>query len=107
MKHPSRNWKAMELSDFVGREYNLTITGDVETFESNQVPKLAPAHPQGIVKEELILDLTVETTGGIPSHIARFVTVEYHHEISAQEYRTVRIRGDIEDAVISIDRVLS
>ncbi len=44
----TRNWKAMEIPDFVGRNYHLTVSGEVELTETGTTAKLTKHQPQGI-----------------------------------------------------------
>ena len=107
MKYASKDWKAVESSDLIGREHKLSVTGQVETLNTNETPKLAPAEPQGIVAQELILELTIEKHGDVGGHIVRFVPVAYERKISSGQYHTVSIRGETKDVVIKVERVLS
>ncbi len=107
MAHPSRSWNAMETTDLIGSEYTLSVTGEVQTLGTNEHAKLAVAHPQGIVAQELILTLTIEKDSGTAGHVVQWTPVEYQHKISSQQYHSVRIRGDVDDQMVKVERALS
>jgi len=87
----TRNWKAVEMPDFIGRNYKLTVTGEVEIIGTGTTAKLAKHHPQGFNPAILLLDLDIHSPGGIQGQIARFVKVSYQEQTSGHQYTQVDI----------------
>ena len=90
----TRNWKAIEMPDFVGRIYKLTVTGEVEIIGTGTTAKLTKHHPQGFNPAILLLDLDIHSPGGIQGQIARFVKVTYEEKTSGNQYTEVDILFD-------------
>jgi hypothetical protein len=93
----TRNWKAMELTNKVGRDGRLTVTGEVMLIGTGTTAKLVLHVPQGINPAILLLDLDITSTGGIQGQIARWVKVSYEQKTSGRQYNEVDILsgGDI------------
>jgi hypothetical protein len=87
----TRNWKAKEMPDFVGRNYRLTVSGEVEIVGTGTTAKLTKHQPQGINPAILLLDLDINSPGGIQGQIARFVKVTYEEKTSGNQYTEVDI----------------
>ena len=107
MAHKSRNWKAVVTSDPVGSEDVLTVTGEVEVFSTNEEPKLAEHHPQGINPTILILTLTIHKTSPIGGPVVFWKEVEYKHKVSGHTYKDVTILGETEEQTIPVEYVPS
>lgn len=90
----TRNWKAIEMPDFVGRIYKLTVTGEVEIIGTGTTAKLTKHQPQGFNPAILLLDLDIHSPGGIQGQIARFVKVAYEEKTSGRQYTDVDILFD-------------
>jgi hypothetical protein len=86
------NWKAVEDRQPPG--VNLTVTGKVKTTNSNQVPHLAKANPQGFNPAILLLDLSITTSGDAGGTVNGTRDVEYREDIKAGQYTSVQIRHE-------------
>ena len=82
----TRNWKADEKPDFVGRNYHLTVTGEVEVSATNLMPKLDEHTPQGINPRILLLDLTIVSTGGLGGPIMIYKPARYARPTTGNQY---------------------
>jgi hypothetical protein len=87
----TRNWKAMELTNKVGRDGRLTVTGEAMLIGTGTTAKLVLHVPQGINPAILLLDLDITSTGGIQGQIARWVKVRYEQKTSGRQYTEVDI----------------
>jgi hypothetical protein len=87
----TRNWKARELTNKVGRDGRLTVTGEVMLIGTGTTAKLVLHVPQGINPAILLLDLDITSTGGIQGQIARWVKVSYEQKTSGRQYNEVDI----------------
>lgn len=87
----TRNWKADEIPDFVGRRYLLAVRGDVQVTATNQTPKLTVHTPQGINPRILLLDLSIVSSGGIGAPIVFYKSVHYTKQTSGHQYDEVDI----------------
>ena len=87
----TRNWRASEIPDFVGRRYVLTVNGEVEVTATNQTPKLTVRVPQGINPRILLLDLSIVSSGGIGAPIVFYKSVHYTKTTSGRQYDEVDI----------------
>ncbi|HMK69501.1 MAG TPA: hypothetical protein VK442_00870 [Xanthobacteraceae bacterium] len=87
----TRNWKAVEMPDFIGRNYKLTVTGEVEIIGTGTTAKLVAHQPQGFNPAILLLDLDIHSPGGIQGQIARFVKVSYQEPTSGHQFTQVDI----------------
>ena len=92
----TRNWKANELPNLIGRNYKIHVTGDVEVTATNQTPKLSDRVPQGINPRILLLNLTI-VTSGVGGQIVFYRSVQYTKATSGDQYDEVDIfyRGKI------------
>jgi hypothetical protein len=86
------NWKAVEDRQPPG--VTLRVTGTVTTSNSNQVPHLTKANPQGINPAILLLDLSITTSGNPGGAVMGKQDVEYREEIKAGQYTSVDVRYD-------------
>ena len=77
--------------------FNLIVKGEVETRAGNILPRLTRAVPQGIVPTQLILDLSIEDTGGVGTQAFDYRPVRYEEQAEAGDFDSVAIRwgGDI------------
>ena len=87
----TRNWKANELPDFVGRHYRIVVTGDVEVTATNLTPKLSFHVPQGFNPRILLLDLTIVSSGGFGGQIVFYKSVLFTRATSGNRYDEVDI----------------
>ncbi len=87
----TKNWKANELPDFVGRIYKIHVTGDVQVTSTNLTPKLSYHTPQGINPRILMLDLTIEDSGGFGGQIVFYRQAEFMRRSSGDSYDEVDI----------------
>ncbi len=85
----TRNWKAWE-DRLPGPGMGVAIfdTGEVETSNSNQIPHLREAVPQGINPTILILDLTL-TTSGTGNAVMDWKSVRFEKKLSREHYLSV------------------
>jgi hypothetical protein len=93
----TRNWKAMEISDFVGPNYRLTVSGEVELTETGTTAKLVKHQPPGFNPAILLLNLEIDRTGGTHGHIAWWAKVDYQQKTNSSQYEEVDVlyHGDI------------
>jgi hypothetical protein len=87
----TRNWKAVEMPDFVGRIYRLTVTGEVEVSATNLTPKLDEHIPQGFNPRILLLDLTIVSAGGLGGPIMIYKPARYARPTTGDQYEEVDI----------------
>jgi hypothetical protein len=87
----TRNWKANEIPDFVGRRYLLVVSGDVQVTATNLTPKLTVHVPQGINPRILLLDLSIVSSGGLGGQIVFFKSVHFTRPTSGRQYDEVDI----------------
>jgi hypothetical protein len=87
----TRNWKAIEMPDFVGRIYRLTVTGEVEVSASNLTPVLTVHNPQGFNPRILLLDLAIVSGGGFGGQIMMWKPAQYARTTSGNQYDEVDI----------------
>lgn len=87
----TRNWKANEIPDFVGRTYRLVVTGDVQVTATNQTPVLSEHKPQGINPRIEMLDLEIVTSGGFGGQIVFYKHVMFTKRTSGAQYGEVDI----------------
>jgi hypothetical protein len=87
----TRNWKANELPDLVGRHYRIIVTGDVEVTATNLTPKLSLHVPQGFNPRILLLDLTIVSSGGFGGQIVFYRSVLFTRATSGDRYDEVDI----------------
>jgi hypothetical protein len=92
----TKNWKAWQNLQPPGPP-RLTVTGEVETTNSNQTPHLSEASPQGINPEILLLDLSI-TTAGTGLTVIAWKQVTFAKEISKDQYSSVDIFSSGEPA---------
>jgi hypothetical protein len=90
----TRNWKANEIPDFVGRTYSLVVTGDVEVNATNKTPKLSVHNPQGINPSILLLDLKIVSSGGFGGALMHYKQVIFKKRTSGNQYSEVDILFD-------------
>jgi hypothetical protein len=93
----TRNWKANELPDFIGRRYQIHVSGDVQVTATNRTPKLSYRNPQGINPRILMLNLTIVSSGGFGGQIVFYKSVQYAKTTSGNQYDEVDIlyRGKV------------
>jgi hypothetical protein len=93
----TKNWKANELPDFIGRKYQIHVSGDVQVTATNRTPKLSYHTPQGINPRILLLDLRIVKTGAIGGHIVFYKSVQFTKATTGDQYDEVDIlyRGKI------------
>jgi len=93
----TRNWKAIEFPNLIGRRYWLMVAGEVLVTSTNQVPKLSAHVPQGINPRILLLDLKIVRTGGIGLPVLLYKQALFQRRTSGNQYDEVDIlyRGRI------------
>ena len=106
MARQTRNWVAIEQTDFTGANRRLTVTGEVETAASNEHPVLKEAVPQGINSKVLILVLDIETSG-VGNPVLGWRPVAFTKPCSEGQYSEVTIRKDGHELTIRVDKVIS
>lgn len=87
----TRSWKAVEMPDFAGRNYHLTVTGEVEVSATNLMPKLDEHSPQGFNPRILLLDLTIVSAGGLGGPIMIYKPARYARPTTGNQYAEVDI----------------
>jgi len=87
----TRNWKANEIPDFVGRVYRLHVTGDVQVTATNRDPVLSVHTPQGINPRILLLDLKIVSRGGFGGQIVFYKQATFMRPTSGDQYDEVDI----------------
>ena len=85
----TKEWHATEDSMPPGGT-KLSVTGQVETSNSNQTPHLSETKPQGINPEILLLDLTV-TTSGVGNAVMGWKDVRFEKKVSPGQHTHVDI----------------
>ena len=90
----TRNWKALEMPDFAGRDYHLSVSGEVEVSASNKTPHLTPHAPQGFNPRILLLDLTIRTDGGFGAEVMTWKQVTLRQSTNGNQYDEVDILFD-------------
>jgi|GEM_PF-2333843 hypothetical protein len=88
------NWEAKEMTDLIGRNGRLTVTGEVVIHGSLTTVTLVPHRPQGINPAIFLLDLKVTREPGIDSHIVRTENLSYERKSSGHSYKEVDILFD-------------
>src|SRR5262245_44166418 len=88
-KPNTRNWKAWQNLQGPGRP-RLIVTGEVETGNTNQTPKLSVHTPPGTNPKIRLLDLTIATSG-IGNTVMGWRDVRYEEEIRKDQYSEVDI----------------
>ena len=87
----TRNWKANELPDFIGRKYQVHVSGDVQVTATNRTPKLSYRVPQGFNPRILMLNLTIVSSGGFGGQIVFYKSVQFTKATTGDQYDTVDI----------------
>ncbi len=90
----TRNWKALEMPDFAGRDYHLSVSGEVEVSATNKTPHLTQHAPQGFNPRVLLLDLTIRTDGGFGADVMTWKAVSLRQSTSGNQYDEVDILFD-------------
>ena len=80
----------------------LHVKGEVEVSASNKRPVLREASPQGINPEILLLDLSIQDTGGIGTQAFQYKGVRFDRSRVRAQYSTVQIRWEGND-IASVD----
>lgn len=103
MPRNSRNWSAIEGTDFAGGNRKLEVEAVVETRSTNERLTLVEAIPQGTVHENLILELVV-TREGVGNEVIGETDVKFEKPVSKSEYTSVSVRGgDIKEREIKVE----
>ena len=105
-KRHTKDWAAIESTDLTGANRRLTVTGEVETFVSNEKATLREAVPQGTNPKILILDLSV-AADGIGAEVLGWTTATFTRAISLHQYDQVTIRTDDADVTIDVEEIHS
>ena len=93
----TRNWSAWIDLQPPGPPA-LHVIGEVEVSASNKRPVLREASPQGINPEILLLDLSIQDTGGIGTPAFEYKEVRFDKSpVRARQYSTVQIRWEGND----------
>lgn len=77
-----------------GSDHKLIVDGDVETNGGNLVPKLTMRTPQGFNPRILLLDLTIEDTGGPGTDDIAYRPVRFETPAEKGDYSNVDIFWD-------------
>ena len=91
--HGSREWKAVESTNFAGAKRKLRVTGKVQVGASNEKPVLAEAEPQGINETILILEVSTAHTGEPGLDVLSWEDAFFEKSISEDQYGQGDIRG--------------
>jgi hypothetical protein len=93
----TRNWKALAITDIIGRTFYVAVSGEVQVTATNQVPKLSLHVPQGINPRILLLDLDIVKVGGVGGQIVFYRQVHYVRRTAFDQYDEVDIlyRGSV------------
>lgn len=102
--HGSKNWKAVESTDFSGGNRTLVVTGDVEVGASNEDPVLTEAVPQGINPRILILELATIADGNLGNDVLTWTCATLEKPIDEDQFSQVDIR---DHAVVDVERQIS
>jgi hypothetical protein len=107
-KLKTRNWAAFEnRQPPVNPEaVPFYVTGQVETVSGNIRPVLRPANPQGINPSILILELTLEDSGGGGTDDVSFRDTRYDESIRIGQYTEVDVRHGSENVTLTPVRVV-
>ncbi len=106
MARQTRDWTAIEHTDFTGGNRRVTVSGEVETLATNETPVLAEAEPQGINPAILILDLRIETSGA-GNDVLSWQGVEFSKPCSNGQYAEVTIRNEDVETTVRVHKVIS
>lgn len=87
----TRDFEAIEMPDFAGRNYHLTVTGWVEVSATNKTPHLKLHAPQGFNPSILLLDLTISTDGEFGNEVMMWKKVKLEEPTSGDQYDEVDI----------------
>ncbi len=94
------DWKAVANMMPPG-PFSLNVTGKVKA-NAGQIVKVVPAEPQGIVKEILILELTIEGRGAQPADLDG----KYRDPAYKGQYKQVTVRYGSETVTVDIEVVV-
>jgi len=88
----TRNWQAFEdRQPGTSAQNPFYVIGEVETNNGAIQPVLTMAKPQGINDKILILDLTLNNTGGIGTADVSYRPVRYDEQICEAQYTDVQV----------------
>jgi hypothetical protein len=87
----TRDWKAREYTDIIGRNSYLVVSGDVQVDATNQVPRLTNHVPRGPNPSILLLDLKIVKTAGIGLPHQLYKLALYIKRVRPGQYREVDI----------------
>lgn len=98
----SKDWRAVEGTDFAGDNRKLVVTGEVEMSSQQFMPALTEANPQGLNPRILLLDLG-EVDNGIGAAVTHWEAVLFEKAISHRQYDQLTIVGhttvDVEELI--------
>lgn len=100
----SKNWKAVESTNFAGIDRKLTVTGEVEVGAANQEPVLTRAVPQGINPKILILELSTTEDDDVGADVLTWKQAKYEEPIEEDQYSQVEIR---DQAIVDVEKLIS
>jgi hypothetical protein len=106
MKRELRNFSAREETDLVGKNRKLTVTGEVQTFKSNEKITLVEAVPQGTNPKILLLDVKVDSYGA-GNEVLGWQPAEFVKSISEGQYSEVTIKTDDNSVTVKVNVVKS
>jgi hypothetical protein len=97
----TRNWSAVHTTNFAGGDGKLTVSGEVQTLNSSEVPALAEANPQGINDQILLVDLTVSSSG-IGADVLGWATATLIKPGGPNDYASVMITSGDETVDVEV-----
>jgi hypothetical protein len=98
----SRKWSVWEDREPPNPPITLHVAGEVETPATNIVPRLTRRAPQGINPKILMLDLSLEDTGGPGEQVVSYLPVKYEEEVELGQHSQVQIMWE-EDEIKLLD----
>lgn len=93
----TRDWEALEMTDMIGQNGHITVTGEVELTDTGTTAELKEHVPSGFNPKILLLDLVIHRHGGVQGHIAWFEKLSFKMKSSGHAYDEVDILygGDV------------
>jgi hypothetical protein len=106
MTNSVESWIATESTDLIGENRKISVTGTVETTNTNQTPSLSEAAPQGFNPTILILDLAI-TVSGVGLTVMTPREVFFAKPCGEGQYKQVQIRGAGVEVTVDVQVVHS
>jgi hypothetical protein len=105
MKRELRYFKAIETTDFAGKNAKIAVVGEVQTRSGNEKVALIEGL-QGINPKILILDVKVSVSGD-GTDVMGWTKAEFHKAISEGQYTEVTIRAEDNAITIKVEKIIS